>query len=256
MIFAQHCRPSGGSKLADMNDSRDAHERQIIRSWNTNAGPWARAIQAGNIRSRKVVTDKAILDAVLGVNPSRVVDLGCGEGWLARALSGSGVQVTGIDAVPELIAEAARLGGAEFQVCDYDTIASRRWRSASFSAAVCNFSLLGKESVESLLGGVGEYLDDPGYLIIQTLHPVCACGDHPYLDGWRPGNWLGFGTEFSDPAPWYFRTLESWWAMLRRSGFELQECLEPTAPAAITPASVIFICKARVREQTQANGAV
>ena len=247
---------SGGSKLARMNDSGDTHEQQIIRSWNTNARPWARAIQAGSIRSRKLVTDRAILDAVLRVSPSRVLDLGCGEGWLARALGSSGMKVTGIDVVPELIAEAARLGEGEFQVRSYESIAARQWRAAPFAAAVCNFSLLGKESVESLLGGVGNYLVEGGYLVVQTLHPVSACGDHPYQDGWRPGNWLGFGAEFSDPAPWYFRTLESWWAMLRRSGFELQECREPTAPGATAPASVIFICKARVREQTYGNGAV
>ena len=241
---------AGGSKLARMNDSRDVHEQQIIRSWNTNAKPWARVIQAGSIRSRKLVTDKAIVDAVVGVNPSRVLDLGCGEGWLARALSRSGMKVTGIDAVPELVAEAVRLGEAEFQVCDYGSIAARRWHSGPFAAAVCNFSLLGKESVESLLGGLGNYLEESGYFIVQTLHPVCACGDHPYQDGWRPGNWLGFSAEFSDPAPWYFRTLESWWTMLRRSGFEVQDCREPTAPAATAPASIIFICKARVREQT------
>jgi 2-polyprenyl-3-methyl-5-hydroxy-6-metoxy-1,4-benzoquinol methylase len=240
----------GGSKLEGMNDSPDAHEQQIIRSWIINAKPWASAIQAGSIRSRKLVTDKAIVDAVLRVNPSRVLDLGCGEGWLARALSSRGMKVTGIDVVPELIAAAARLGEAEFQVCDYESIAARQWHCAPFAAAVCNFSLLGKESVESLLGGVGSYLDQGGYLIVQTLHPISACGDHPYQDGWRPGNWLGFGAEFSDPAPWYFRTLESWWAMLQRSGFEVQECREPTAPSATAPASVIFICKARVREQT------
>jgi 2-polyprenyl-3-methyl-5-hydroxy-6-metoxy-1,4-benzoquinol methylase len=228
-----------------MNDLPDAQEQQIIRSWNTNAKPWARAIEAGSIRSRKLVTDQAIVDAVLCVNASSVLDLGCGEGWLTRALDRGGIKVTGIDAVPELIAEARRLGKGEFQVCDYGSIAALQWRSAPFGAAVCNFSLLGKDSVESLLSGVVHYLDDAGYLIVQTLHPVCACGDHAYEDGWRPGNWLGFSAEFSDPAPWYFRTLESWWAMLRRSGFEVLECREPTAPAATAPAAVIFICRAR-----------
>jgi hypothetical protein len=133
---------------------------------------------------------------------------------------------------------------------DYRAIANRQWQSGPFDAAVCNFSLLGKESVESLSGAIGDYLDTAGSFIVQTLHPVTACGDQPYQDGWRAGNWSGFSAEFSDPAPWYFRTLESWFSMLRRSGFEVLECREPTAPGAIAPASVIFICKARVREQT------
>jgi 2-polyprenyl-3-methyl-5-hydroxy-6-metoxy-1,4-benzoquinol methylase len=229
-----------------MNGTPDAQEQQIIRSWNANAKPWARAIRSGSILSRKLVTDQAIVDAVLGVGPGRVLDLGCGEGWLARTLAASGVSVTGIDAVPELIAEASRLGPGEFHVQDYDALAARRWRCGPFDAAVCNFSLLGGTSVESLVDALGSYLGDSGYLIVQTLHPAAACGGNPYQDGWRAGNWQGFGAEFSDPAPWYFRTLESWFSMLRRSGFEVLECREPTAPGAAAPASVIFICKARI----------
>ena len=87
-------------------------------------------------------------------------------------------------------------------------------------------------------------------LIIQTLHPVAACGEQPYRDGWRAGNWRNFGAEFSDPAPWYFRTLESWFSLLLRSGFEMVECREPTAPDATAPASIIFVCKPSCAEQT------
>jgi hypothetical protein len=46
------------------------------------------------------------------------------------------------------------------------------------------------------------------------------------------------------------RTLVSWFSMLRRSGFEVLQCREPTAPGAAAPASVILICKARIREHT------
>jgi 2-polyprenyl-3-methyl-5-hydroxy-6-metoxy-1,4-benzoquinol methylase len=233
-----------------MSDPQESHEQQIIRSWNVNAKPWTQAVQAQSIASRKLVTDRAIIDAVRSVGASRVLDVGCGEGWLVRALSTPEMKITGIDAVPELVAEARRHGLGEFHVQDYLAIANRRWRSGPFDAAVCNFSLLGKESVESMLCAMGDYLGEPGYLIIQTLHPAAACGDNPYEDGWRAGNWQGFGAEFSDPAPWYFRTLGSWFAMLQRSGFEVFECREPTAPGAAAPASVIFMCKVRAPERT------
>jgi 2-polyprenyl-3-methyl-5-hydroxy-6-metoxy-1,4-benzoquinol methylase len=231
-----------------MHAAPDAREQEIIRSWSVNALPWTRAIQSGSIESRKLVTDRAIIDAMLGLHPRRVLDLGCGEGWLARALAASAIETVGIDVVPELIATAARLGGGEFFVREYREIAAAGWRRRQFDAAVCNFSLLGKESVEALLAAIPDHLAAPGYLVVQTLHPPAACGDHPYQDGWRAGNWLGFGPQFRDPAPWYFRTLETWHSMLRRSGFEVLECREPTAPGARAPASVIFICKTRLQE--------
>jgi 2-polyprenyl-3-methyl-5-hydroxy-6-metoxy-1,4-benzoquinol methylase len=241
--------------IARMN-SQDPQEQEIIRSWHSNAAPWARAIRAASIASRKLVTDQAVVDAVASISCARILDIGCGEGWLARALSDRGMSVTGIDAVPELVAQAGAIaraaasGSVAFHVQDYASIAKRQWRGGPFDAAVCNFSLLGRESVDSLIAALPWYLDDPGYLIIQTLHPVTACGALPYQDGWREGNWLGFSSDFNDPAPWYFRTLETWTALLQRCGFDILECREPKAAGAVTPASVIWIGKARRPAQT------
>jgi 2-polyprenyl-3-methyl-5-hydroxy-6-metoxy-1,4-benzoquinol methylase len=228
-----------------MSDPSQNAEHDIIRSWHINAVPWATALRHQAIASRRLVTDQAIIDAVRSVDPHRVLDIGCGEGWLARALGRPGVDVLGIDVVPDLISEARRLGPGSFEVHSYLDVASKRLDCGTFDAAVCNFSLLGKESVESLVGAIGAYLNVPGYFIVQTLHPLAACGDHPYHDGWRNGSWAGFSPEFSDPAPWYFRTLASWYAMLRRCGFEVIECREPTARDAAAPASLIFICSQR-----------
>ena len=73
----------------------------------------------------------------------------------------------------------------------------------------------------------------------------------PYRDGWRERSWLGFSSDFNNPAPWYFRTLETWTALLQRCGFDILECREPKAGGAVTPASVIWIVKARRSAQTR-----
>jgi 2-polyprenyl-3-methyl-5-hydroxy-6-metoxy-1,4-benzoquinol methylase len=225
-------------------------ETQILRSWHINASPWSRAIRSASIVSRELVTNGAILEAVTSVRPSRVLDVGCGEGWLTRALASLGMRVLGIDAVPALVEDAQKSGGGDFQVLDYAAIARREWRAGPFDAAVCNFSLLGAESVESLVAGLAGYLANPGYLIIQTLHPVAACGDAAYQDGWRAGTWRGFSSDFVDPAPWYFRTVETWQSLLEHCGFDLVETREPKAAQATVPASIIWICKLRVTAQT------
>lgn len=228
-----------------MKHGPDPSEERIIRSWHLNAEPWADAVRSRRISSRTLVTDQAIIDAVNSVAPRRVLDVGCGEGWLSRALSRSGVQVVGIDVVPALVAEAARSGGGDFRVHAYEDLAARRLDAGIFDAVVCNFSLLGRESVETLIAATNHYLRPGGAVIIQTLHPVVACGSLPYEDGWRDGSWIGFGAEFRDPPPWYFRTLESWHAMLRRCRWEVVEFREPTGLRASAPASVIFVCVQR-----------
>ena len=216
---------------------------RVLDAWRRNARPWARAVRGEKIESRNLITNQAILDAVLRQSPATALDIGCGEGWLARALAEEGIEVVGVDAVPELIEQAKRAGGGEFRTMSYDEIAAGKL-DARADAVIANFSLIGRESVERLLLRIPDLLTDDGSIIIQTLHPLVACGDLPYADGWREGSWAGIDESFSDPAPWYFRTLESWIDLLAHSGFNDPEMREPLHPETNQPASVIFIARA------------
>jgi 2-polyprenyl-3-methyl-5-hydroxy-6-metoxy-1,4-benzoquinol methylase len=215
-------------------------DARVLDAWNKNARPWTNAIREEKIASRRLVTNQAIVDTVLRRAPATALDIGCGEGWLARALSDEGIAVTGVDAVAELIQQASRSGGGEFHVMSYEDIAAGRLE-ATFDAVIANFSLIGKESVEKMLARVPALLNEDGALIIQTLHPVAASGDQPYEDGWRQGSWAGIDGDFSDPAPWYFRTMDGWIELIADSGFEFPEVVEPLHPETGAPASVIFV---------------
>lgn len=217
-----------------------SNEQKILDSWHTNAEPWISTVRQGQIESRRLITDRAVIDAVLSCKPATVLDIGCGEGWLARALGRHGIRVTGLDAVPALIEQAKRAGGAQYRVASYEQIANGDIRSQA-DLVVCNFALFGRNSVDGLLRALPGLLRANGTLVIQTLHPLIACGDRPYRDGWREGSWAGFDPAFTDPAPWYFRTLESWTRLLRGHGLRLLEMIEPLHPLSQRPASVIFV---------------
>lgn len=70
----------------------------VLSAWHENAAPWTEAVRAGQIASRVQVTDQAIVQAVLRQAPQCALDLGCGEGWLCRALSAFDVEMYGVDA--------------------------------------------------------------------------------------------------------------------------------------------------------------
>jgi 2-polyprenyl-3-methyl-5-hydroxy-6-metoxy-1,4-benzoquinol methylase len=215
---------------------------KIVDSWRKNAAPWTAAVRTQQIESRRLITDQSILEAVRSRAPRTLLDLGCGEGWLIRALANPAMRLTGVDVVPSLIEQALAGGGGDFHLASYEDIAAGRFRIA-VEVVVCNFSLLGKESVEAIIAAMPSLLTPGGSLIVQTLHPVIACGSEPYRDGWRAGTWNGFSSDFSDPAPWYFRTLGSWVSLLRCAGLRLRELREPVHPLTGVPASVIFIAE-------------
>lgn len=218
-------------------------EEHILQSWHTNAAAWTNAISQGAIESRRLVTNKAIVDAIVLQQPRTVLDVGCGEGWLCRALQEKGIETTGIDAIPALIASAQQAGRGSYEVCSYQDLLEGKFQpAASFDAIVFNFALFGDTLVRDVLKQLANYLSPGGKLIIQTLHPHTASVDQPYKTGWRNGSWAGFSDEFSDPAPWYFRTMESWSELFMETGYMIHQLREPLHPDTGKPASVIFIC--------------
>jgi 2-polyprenyl-3-methyl-5-hydroxy-6-metoxy-1,4-benzoquinol methylase len=213
-------------------------DEKIIASWGKNTAPWVSAVRNDEIESRLLVTNRAIVDAVRSVSPTTGLDIGCGEGWLVRALDG--IEMVGVDVVPGLVEAARRAGGGDFRVMSYEDIA-RGQLQLQVDVAICNFSLLGDESVTGLFRASPSYLKPGGTLVVQTMHPVVACGDAPYADAWREGSWAGFNEGFTDPPPWYFRTLASWVRLFSDHGLQLRELREPVHPATGKPASLILM---------------
>jgi 2-polyprenyl-3-methyl-5-hydroxy-6-metoxy-1,4-benzoquinol methylase len=218
-------------------------EEEIIQSWNINAASWIDIIERNGIESRQLITNAAIVNAVCNYKPASGLDVGCGEGWLAKELSENGVKMDGFDAVAGLIEKAKEKNDGKFLVATYEEVVTGKIKfSKLYEAIIINFALIGKESVEELLKTLPAYLTTNGILFIQTLHPYYRKTINDYTSGWKTGSWDGLGDSFTMPYDWYFRTMEDWLILLNDAGYKNISVSDNIHPLNGNYLSVIFEC--------------
>ena len=220
-----------------------ALEARLLASWEDNAAAWTDAVRNQRIPSRRAGTDAAILAACARYDARNVLDVGCGEGWLSRALAVPTRRVFGIDGSADLIAHAsATESSAQFKVLGYEALATDAGVVAGpWDLIICNFALLG-EPLVPLMRALSQRLAPAGSLLVQTVHPWMAMGDGRYTNEWREENFQGFGVAFPASMPWYYRTLGSWLSQLGEAGLVIRTLEEPVHADTGRPLSMLLHC--------------
>ncbi|MFI4870975.1 MAG: pseudouridine synthase [Phycisphaerales bacterium JB061] len=106
----------------------------------------------------------------------RVLDIACGEGRLADAITNLGASVTGVDASPALIdlATKRKLAGSRFAVGDARKLGElpQDLRAEPFDAATCVMALMNINPISDVLDGASKLLRSGGRFVAVILHPA------------------------------------------------------------------------------------
>jgi SAM-dependent methyltransferase len=216
--------------------------QDLEQSWIANAANWTRAVREGLIPSRKAGTDAAIVAAILARAPKRMLDIGCGEGWLARAVAAQAkCDAVGVDGSADLVRDAAQADPANrYAVLSYgDLVAGRHDLGGGFDVIAFNYALF-EQDITPLLNAARGLLAPRGAIVIQTLHPNAFAGAE---EGWRTEDFSAFQNQNWTPMPWYLRSLDSWCEAIARAGLKIVETREPKAAPDGPPLSLLLICE-------------
>ncbi|WP_430906807.1 class I SAM-dependent methyltransferase [Maribacter sp. 2-571] len=191
-------------------------------SWHTNAQEWIKLIDGQKIGSR-TFTNKAIMELLQNQPGKRVLDMGCGEGWLTRSLTKMGKTAIGVDATETLLANARTKGSETFLNLSYEDIGKgKAIIGAPFDLAVFNFSIYQKDGLDVLLRNVKRTLNGKGRIIIQTLHPMLLLNlGLAYESQLMHDSWAGLPGNFVNGHSWYARTFEGWSHTIAAAGMQI-----------------------------------
>jgi SAM-dependent methyltransferase len=209
--------------------------------WEDHAGWW----QDGFSEGADPEYEEQILPlaASLLAGRDRVLDVGTGEGQIARlARSGGATTVVGIDPTRNQVVEAARRGGG----VDYARAeaAALPFGDGTFDAVVACLVFEHIHAVDAAIAEVARVLEPGGRFVFMLNHPLLQTPGSGWIDDhildppeqyWRIGPYLLESDEIEEVQkgvfiPFIHRPLSRYVNALLDAGLTLERMLEPRPP--------------------------
>ncbi|ELP70618.1 methyltransferase domain protein [Streptomyces turgidiscabies Car8] len=216
-------------------------------SWDTIADWYAERLRSGSAMhefARDVLLDELPRD----LRGQRILDLGCGQGLITRALAARGGSAVGIDPSPRMIehARAAEEGGssgARYAVDDGCSLATVATSSVEWVTA--GLSLNNVPDLAAALTAVRRVLVPGGVLVFTVPHP-CFEAPHAWWgddgderpcrvvgDYFAEGFWRSANPDGARRAGNQHRMLSSYVTDLLEHGFAIESVAESTPDARV-----------------------
>jgi ubiquinone/menaquinone biosynthesis C-methylase UbiE len=230
-------------------------EDKIREQWEANAEVFTDLIAGSGTPHHMYILNPCIEKLLGDVSDKKLLDAGCGEGYLARQYAKKGAIVTAVDVSERLIAAARKLSAEdgtkpEYRVTDVCHLYSIP--DDEFDLVLSNLVLLNIPCLDDALHEFYRVLRRGGHLVFSVVHPA--------FDFYGPGNWeMGekdpgtgrrkgkyfkvdqyfeereyerywmtrTGEKFPAPISFFHRTLATYLNALSKAGLRLVEFREP-----------------------------
>lgn len=188
----------------------------------------------------------------------RVLDIGTGEGQVARRVAGEVGTVVGFDPTAELITRASeRGGGPEFVLADAAAIPAA---TASFDAAVACLVFEHIDPLEPAIAEVARVLKPGGRFVFFLNHPLLQAPGSGWIDDhmvdppeqyWRLGPYLTESSQVEEVhkdvfIPFVHRPLSRYVNAMSAEGLFLTEMHEPAPPQGFLDKSPYYAAAAAI----------
>ncbi|HEX9341135.1 MAG TPA: methyltransferase domain-containing protein [Thermoplasmata archaeon] len=226
----------------------DVTEEDSRKGWDSVAEWWiSRYTERGDV-NREWVIDPALFRLLGDVRGRRILDAGCGTGYLARILAAKGAIVVGVDLSPKLLAaarkqEALEPLGVEYEEADLADLS--RFGDGTFDVVVSNVVMQDVLRYREAFRELRRIIRPGGQLLFSVTHP---CFERPIPGSWlreppdteRVEEWRGllvdryydrvavwWGPAGKETAVGFHRTLEDYVTALHDAGFFVVRMEEP-----------------------------
>lgn len=158
----------------------DQDGQSLQSAWDANATDWVRWARSQELDHAFWRMNLPALLALLPPPTGLTLDVGCGEGRVARALKDLGHSVVGVDSSPALIA-AALEADPEFDAQVVDA-ADMPFPDGHFDLAIASLSLMNMDDLPRVVNEIARVLSPFGCFCCSILHPVNSWGDAGEVD--------------------------------------------------------------------------
>lgn len=206
--------------------------------WDRIAPDWERQVGTDGDANRQLNSDPVVWAFAGDVRARKVLDAGCGTGYLTAKLRERGADVVGVDFSERMI----ELATSSHPECDFRVDSCSDLGSiddGSIDVVVSNYVLMDTPELEETVTAFHRVLTDGGIAVVVFSHPCFPAGrsgeddrgqlvyhwEAPYFERRRYVDepWGHFTSEFV----WFHRPLSDYWKAFTGAGFDVVDFEEP-----------------------------